>query len=213
MEAGLRWHGSGSALSLSLYRTKNQNDILFLSAGPGQQGYFANFECTRHQGLDLAASKQFGKLDMRASYNYLEAVFDAEGRLFTGARNVGVTPGTRMAGLPRHTFKLAADWKPTAAFSVGGDLQAISSLVTQGNEDGLLANLNIRGHAVLNLRASYRFDPHWELFARAGNVSNRRYETYGAIATNVFEPADAGHARFVAPGAPRTVAGGIRANF
>jgi outer membrane receptor protein involved in Fe transport len=223
MEAGLRWHGEGAALSVSLYRTRNQNDILFLSAGPSRQGYFANFERTRHQGLDLSAGRQFGKLDARVSYNFLEAVFDADGRLFTGARNVRVTAGTR---LPRHTFKLALDWRPSAACSLGADMQAISSLVTQGNEDGLTedqqageapqkADWSIRGHALLNVRASYRIDRHWELFARITNVGDRRYETYGAVAPDLFPKtaADAVHARFVAPGAPRTMAAGIRASF
>jgi outer membrane receptor protein involved in Fe transport len=224
VEAGVRWHGALAALTVSLYRTRNSNDILFLAAGPSRQGYFANFERTRHQGFDLSASRQFGKLDARISYNLLDAVFDADGRLFTGARNVGVTAGTRIAGLPRHTLKLALDWKPSAAFSLGADMQATSSLVTQGNEDGLSADpqpgedprqadWRIRGHALLNLRASYRLDSHWELFTRIANVANRRYETYGAVATDLFANAGSDAARFVAPGAPRTVAAGIRASF
>jgi outer membrane receptor protein involved in Fe transport len=234
IEAGLRWHAGDAAFSASLYRTRNTNDILFLSAGPSQQGYFSNFKRTRHQGLDLAASKRFGRLDARVSYNYLEAVFDADGQLFTGARTVGVTRGTRMAGLPRHTVKLGFDWKRGPALSIGADAQAISSLVTQGNEDGLRADpeqgaalqkadWRIRGYALLNLRASYRLDPHWELFARISNVTDRRYESYGAIAADLFPngrqltrqdgPLDAAHARFVAPGAPRSIAAGIRANF
>jgi outer membrane receptor protein involved in Fe transport len=224
VEAGLRWHSPASAFSASLYRTSNRNDILFLSAGPSQQGYFANFERTRHQGLDLAASSRFGTLDARISYNFLEAVFDAEGRLFTGARNVGVSPGTRIAGLPRHTVKLALDWKPAAAVSLGADMQAISRLATQGNEDGLtedartgaaphVGDWSIAGHALLNLRASYRIDRHWELFARIGNVANRRYESYGAVAADLFAAAGGGHSRFVAPGAPRTFGAGLRAHF
>jgi outer membrane receptor protein involved in Fe transport len=234
MEAGWRWHRDDAALSVSLYRTRNTNDILFLSTGTSQQGYFKNFDRTRHQGLDFAASKQFGKLDARISYNYLEAVFDADGMLFTGARNVNVTRGTRMAGLPRHTFKLGLDWKIGPSFSLGADAQAVSGLLTQGNEDGLIADpqpgatgqradWGIRGHALLNLRASYRAGKHWELFARINNVTNRRYETYGAVATDLFPngrqlrpqdgPVDAAPARFVAPGAPRSAAAGIRANF
>ena len=234
IETGLRWHAGEAALSASLYRTANQNDILFLSAGPSQQGYFANFARTRHQGLDLGANRRFGQFDAYASYNYLEAVYDADGQLFTGARTVGVTRGTRIAGLPRHTLKLGVDWTAAPGLSLGADAQAISSLVTQGNEDGLIADLapgvapqradwRIRGHGLLNLRASYRIDAHWELFARVNNVADRRYESYGAIATDLFPngrqlaPQDgrveASHARFVAPGAPRSIAAGIRANF
>jgi outer membrane receptor protein involved in Fe transport len=220
IEAGLRWHAGDASLSASVYRTANRNDILFLSAGSTQQGYFSNFAGTRHQGLDLTASKRFGKLDARISYNYLEALFDADGQLFTGARDVSITRGTRIAGLPRHTFKLGLDWKPSPAVSIGADAQAISSLVTQGNEDGAHPGWGVRGYGMLNLRASYRLDAHWELFARITNVGDRRYESYGAVATDLFphgrqvtRPGDAEHARFVAPGAPRSMAAGIRATF
>ncbi|MFC0134443.1 TonB-dependent receptor [Massilia eurypsychrophila] len=234
MEAGLRWRSDAAALSVSLYRTANTNDILFLSAGTRQHGYFKNFERTRHQGLDFSANGQFGQFDARISYNYLQAVFDADGLLFAGARNVSVTRGTRLAGLPRHTFKLGLDWKWRSVWTFGADAQAISSLVTQGNEDGLVADpeegaatkkadWRIRGYALLNLRASYRLGRHWELFARINNVANRRYETYGAVATDLFPngrqlrpqdgPVDAAPARFVAPGAPRAIVAGIRATF
>jgi outer membrane receptor protein involved in Fe transport len=234
VEAGLRWRSDAASLSVSLYRTGNTNDILFLSAGTRQHGYFKNFERTRHQGLDFAANGQFGRFDVRLSYNYLQAVFDANGLLFTGARNVDVRRGTPLAGLPRHTFKLGLDWKAATAWTVGADAQAISSLATQGNEDGLFADpepgvaakkadWSIRGYALLNLRASYRLGPHWELFARVNNVTGRRYETYGAVATDLFPngrqlrpqdgPVDAAPARFVAPGAPRAVVAGIRASF
>ncbi|MES2758665.1 MAG: TonB-dependent receptor [Pseudomonadota bacterium] len=220
VEAGLRWQAGAASLSASLYRTANRNDILFLSAGSSQQGYFSNFARTRHQGLDFSANGRWGRLDARISYNYLQAVFDADGELFTGARSVDITRGTRIAGLPRHTFKIGMDWKPWPGLNLGADAQATSSLVTQGNEDGARADWNLRGYALLNLRAAYRLDPHWELFARITNVANRRYESYGAVATDLFpngrqvQPGDtAAHARFVAPGAPRALAAGIRATF
>jgi outer membrane receptor protein involved in Fe transport len=222
-EAGFRWQADDASWSVALYRTGNRNDILFLSAGPSQQGYFANFERTLHRGIDLSASKQFGRLAARVDYSLLDAVYDADGQLFTGARTVRVTRGTRIAGLPRHTFKLGFDWKPAPGWTLGADAQAISSLVTQGNEDGLRADWRIRGYALLNLRASYRLRQQWELYARVNNVFDRRYETFGAVATDFFPngrllrpqdgPADAANARFVAPGAPRSIAAGIRYGF
>jgi len=234
-EAGARWHAGAAEATLSLYRTVNRNDILFHSAGTSQQGYFANFERTRHAGADIGGRVQAGNVTFRASYSYLAAVYDADGTLFTGARNVQVGKGTRLAGLPRHTFKLGADWEPGFAmlrgWTVGADAVAVSNLLTQGNEDGLAedpddgepprrADWRIRGHALLHLRAGWRPAPGWELFARVNNVFDRRYATYGTVAEDVFPGgrplapgADAEPARFVAPGAPRTFVAGVRYRF
>jgi len=76
---------------------------------------------------------------------------------------------------------------------------------------------------LLGLRASYRPGDSWELFARIANVFDRRYETFGAVAPDLFPhgrpiaPNDgeggAGHARFVAPGAPRAIVAGLRYTF
>ena len=118
--------------------------------------------------------------------------------------------------------------------SFGADLQASSSLVTQGNEDGFIedpepgedaerADWRVRGYALVNLRASYRPAANWEFFARVSNVFDRRYETFGAVAPDLFPngrqlrphegEVDAEHARFVAPGAPRTFIAGLRYTF
>ncbi|MFC5550066.1 TonB-dependent receptor [Massilia aerilata] len=237
MEAGARGRfqdedASGS-YSLSLHRTVNRDDILFLSS-PSRQGYFANFERTRHQGLDALLSRQSGRLGIRIAYSYLQAVYDADGELFTGARHVQVRRGTQMAGLPHHSAKLSLDWNLRPEWTIGADLHAVSSLVTQGNEDGLTADVEegeaaqradwrVHGYLLLGLRASYRPADKWELFARVSNVFDRRYESYGAVAPDLFpngrlrapqeEEGEAGHARFVAPGAPRTIVAGLRYRF
>jgi outer membrane receptor protein involved in Fe transport len=214
-EAGLRWQGHGAALSAALYRTNNRDDILFQSAGRSA-GYFANVDRTRHQGLDLAASGRAGPVALHFAYSLLDASYQAPAWLFTGARNVLVTKGTPIAGLPRHTLKLSADWPVSAAWAIGADAQALSSLPSRGNEDGLHNDWSIRGYALLNLRSSYRFTPQSELSFGVRNALNRRYETYGAVAGDVFpggqlqRPRDGmapvALARFVAPGAPRSLA-------
>lgn len=233
VEVGARGRFEGASYSLSLHRTVNRNDILFLSS-PSRQGYFSNFERTRYQGIDATASRQAGPVDMRLSYSYLEAVYDADGELFTGARNVQVRHGTRIAGLPRHTGKLELDWTLSPQLDLGIDVHAVSSLVTQGNEDGLTedggdgeqgarADWRVHGYTLVGLRASYRPAPKWELFARISNLFDHRYETFGAVAPDLLphgrlikpheEEGDAVNSRFVAPGAPRTFVAGLRYSF
>lgn len=239
IEAGARGRfqddAASGSYSLSLHRTVNRDDILFLSA-PSRQGYFSNFERTRHQGLDALLSRQSGRLGIRLAYSYLQAVYDADGELFTGARHVRIRRGTAMAGLPRHSGRLSLDWQLRPELSIGADLHAVSSLVTQGNEDGLTedadddddaagqrANWRVQGYMLLGLRASYRPADKWEVFARVSNVFNRRYETFGAVAPDLFphgrllapheEEGEAEQARFVAPGAPRSIVAGLRYRF
>jgi len=234
VEAGLRGGSEGRGFSATLYRTVNRDDILFGRAGVSRAGYFSNFARTRHQGMDLGAHGQWGAWRAQADYSYLRASYEADGTLFTGARTVTVQPGTPIAGLPRHTLKLGLDWDATPGLVLGADLQALSHAPTQGNEDGLVADAgddgkarradwSVRGHAVVNLHARWRPAPRWEWFARVSNVFDRRYESFGAIAVDMFPDGrllqpHAGalapaHARFVAPGAPRMLNAGVRYRF
>lgn len=218
VEAGARWKSATASATLALYRTVNRDDILFRSAGLTQHGYFANFPRTRHQGLDFSATTRAGAVDLRAAYSYLDAAYAATGSLFTGTRDVAITPGTRMAGLPRHTLKLGADWHAMSGLTLGANMTASSHQTVQGNEDGAHPQWRVAGHALFSLHASYKKGK-WEWYARVTNLSNRRYETYGAVAANFFpagrllQQGGAQEERFVAPGAPRAVAAGLRFSF
>ena len=234
MEGGLRGGRGRSGFSATLYRTVNRDDILFGRAGASRAGYFSNFARTRHQGADLDAHGQWGAWRASAGYGYLRATYDAQGTLFTGARTVAVGPGTPIAGLPRHTLKLGLDWDARPGLVLGADLQALSHAAVQGNEDGLIADAeegaegrrsdwSVRGYALVSLHASWRPAPGWELFARVNNLFDRRYESFGAVAVDMFPDGQllqphAGAvapspARFVAPGAPRIFNVGVRYRF
>lgn len=219
LEAGVRWQAGNDQAALALYRTVNRDDILFRSAGLTQHGYFANFPRTRHQGADLSARWRRGTLDLRLAYSYLDATYDAGGSLFTGGRDVPIARGTRMAGLPRHTLKWTADWHASEQTILGASVMALSGMTVQGNEDSAQPDWRIAGHALLSLHATWRPAAKWEAFLRVNNVANRRYESFGAVAADFFpggsllRTGQAEDARFVAPGAPRTVAAGLHFSF
>ncbi|TDF59541.1 TonB-dependent receptor [Cupriavidus sp. L7L] len=226
-EAGVRWRpGKDTEVTATLYRIDNHDDIFFLRAPDTRLGYFANFDRTRNQGLDLSARQRVGDVTLRLAYSYLQATYQAAGQLAVGERTIEIQPGMRMAGLPRHTLKLGADWQPLAGLTLGADLVAVSGSVASGNEDGLrgdtqpgqppkTADWHVPGYATVNLRATYKVNKRFEVYARVANLFDRRYETYGQVANNVFPggslvqphvaPGDAATALFVAPGAPRSV--------
>ncbi len=226
VEAGLRFAPMpGLRGSLTAYRSDNRDDILFRSVSiSGQQGYFQNFPRTRHMGLDAEVGGRQGAVDWQIGYSHLRATYEANGVLRQGERNVTITPGTRIAGLPRHMVKVAADVDLGSGLRVGADVQALSARGTAGNEDGLredgdddTVGLDLERYAVLNLRASWKPPTvkGLEVFARVTNATNTRYQSYGAVAETVFDAqgrytGNEADAWFVAPGAPRAFNVGLR---
>ena len=231
VEAGLRWPiGPTTRFTFEAYRTDNRDDILFRSVNvSGQLGYFANFPKTRNEGFDSEFAVTLGRFDLGLGYSFLKATYQADGVLRQGERNVAIAPGTRVAGLPRHTLKLAVEWRVVDGWRLGADLQALGSRGVAGNEDGLLEDpedgkdvqarrLRIPGYAIVNLRASWKPGPRWELYANLNNAFDRRHESFGALAATQFGPTGAytGAARdalFVAPGTPRALFVGARVRF
>jgi outer membrane receptor protein involved in Fe transport len=231
IEVGMRWKNERNyALSVSAYTTNNKNDILFVPSTTPGMGYFDNFSKTRHQGVDLSASKSWGPWSLRTQYSYLYATYQDTASLMSGDRTISITPGTRMAGLPMNTLKLHLDWQASEKLSLGASTVSTSRLITQGNEDGLVGldneavvtDASIKGYTLLNLSATYKMEKGLEFFGKINNALNKRYETYGLIAANNFAldgsslnntSGERTVAKFVAPGATRSLWLGMRYKF
>jgi len=231
IEVGMRWKNERDyALAVSGYSTNNKNDILFTPIATGGMGYFANFSKTRYQGVDLSASKTWGVWSLRTQYSYLYATYQDTASLMSGDRNMSIKPGTRMAGLPMNTLKLHLNWQANEKLSLGASTVSTSRLITQGNEDGLVGlddetvttDASIKGYTLLNLSATYKAEKGLELFGKINNALNKRYETYGLMAANNFAldgstlngtDGEQTIAKFVAPGATRSLMVGLRYKF
>jgi outer membrane receptor protein involved in Fe transport len=232
IEVGMRWRNERNyTLAVSAYTTNNKNDILFTPVSAGL-GYFDNFSKTRYQGVDLSASKSWGVWSLRTQYSYLYATYQDTASLMSGDRTMSITPGTRMAGLPMNTLKLHLDWRANEKLSLGASTVSTSRLITQGNEDGLVgidddaspasADASTKGYTLLNLSATYKAEKGLEFYGKINNALNKRYETYGLIAANNFAldgstlndtSGEQTVAKFVAPGATRSLLLGMRYKF
>lgn len=222
IEAGMRWKNDfGYSLSISAYQTINKDDIVFTAANTSGAGYFSNFDKTKYMGVDINASKSWGAWHLNTTYSYLKATYESTAELL-GAdnREMDITPGMRMAGIPLHKLKMHLDWSATDKWKLGTSMIASSSLVTQGNEDGLLdsgggsGNAKVKGYALFNLKSTYEVQKGFEVFGKIDNVFNKRYETYAMLAVdNLYDNNDQTVSKFVAPGAPRTFMAGLRYRF
>lgn len=214
----------GIQLTGTIFRSITKDDIAFMRSTL-QEGYFDNIGKTRRQGVELSARARRSNWDLRASYSYLDATYRSHGILFGPLSSISnpneFHPGTRMAALPRHIFRVSADWWATPVFSVGGDLLMVGSAVAAGNEHGGRPKLGkVPSYNLVNARASWNFSKGWTAYLRVNNVFNKHYATYvtgseDAIPGGVIvSPGDdMASARFLAPGAPRTAYIGVHYKF
>jgi outer membrane receptor protein involved in Fe transport len=221
IEAGMRWKNDlGYNLSFSAYRTINKDDIIFVLSSTSGEGYFDNFGETQYLGVDINANKSWGAWQLNTTYSYIQATYESSGELLgVDNREMDITPGTRMAGIPLHKLKMHLDWSATEKWKLGTSMIASSSIVTQGNEDGNITegvsgNAKVKGYALFNLKTSYAVQKGFEVFGKIDNVFNRRYETYAMMGeNNLYSSTEQTLSKFVAPGATRTYMAGLRLKF
>jgi len=208
------------------FHTVNHDDIIFISAGDlTSEGYFDNVGKTRRQGLEAnlngilrnpLTGRYLSALRYGFNYTYLDATFrtpflapSPNNPSADGAGNINVSRGDRIPGLPEHMFKFNLDLDVLPQFTIGMTGIYNSDRYFRGDE----ANLNdpLPGYWVFNLRSAYRFNRYVQLFVRVDNLFDKRYKTFGLYgqADEVLGD-EYDDARFVGPGAPRGIWGGIR---
>jgi outer membrane receptor protein involved in Fe transport len=149
---------------------------------------------------------------------------------------IEITPGNRVPLTPRHMGKAFADIQVTRKFTANISVLAFGSAYARGNEnnqheaDGVyyLGPGKSGGYAVVNFGARYQWSKLLQLFGQMNNVLDRHYSSAAQLGPMGFDnngnfiarplPAVNGafpvrQSTFYAPGAPRTVWGGIRVQF
>jgi len=250
-DAGLRGKISDNLKwNASVYRTMNHDDIHFInsSSRSGALGYFDNVGRTKRQGLDLGLSGAIDKFFFRAGYSYISAKYDTDVALINEINSEAIDVGTEggsvinarkgnyLAGIPKHQFKLRAQYEITPQWLVGSNVIYYASQYVQGNENNAhnsnttLNECNdpedghakcigkLSGYAVVNLDTQYNVGQGWRVFAKAVNIFDKDYYTGGRLAETMFTPGgtwgpeDRG-VTAVVPGAPRAAWVGVRYEF
>jgi outer membrane receptor protein involved in Fe transport len=231
----LKWNAS-------VYRTMNHDDIHFIhsSASGSALGYFDNVGRTKRQGLDLGLSGTIDKFFFRAGYSFISAKYDSDLELVNevnsvasevNADTISARKGNYLAGIPKHQFKLRAQYEITPQWMVGSNLVYYASQYVQGNEnnthnsntavcidDGAKCPGKLSGYTVVNLDTQYNVGQGWRVFAKAINIFDKDYYTGGRLAETYFTPAgtwgpDDRGVTAVVPGAPRAAWVGVRYEF
>jgi outer membrane receptor protein involved in Fe transport len=209
---------------LGAFRADNSDDILSIPSTVPGFGYFQNVGSTRRQGFEAEASLKSDKWQFNASYTFIDARFlnaitlgspnspfaDADG-------NIQVMPGNQIPTVPRNRLKAGIEYAVTDAFKVGGDAMFVDSQFFAADESNQF--MKLPAYSVFNLHASYQVTKQVQIYARANNIFDNRYATYGTFFDTTAVPNFAnGGAQFtdprsLSPAQPRAIYAGMKATF
>jgi iron complex outermembrane recepter protein len=216
-EAGVRGDWTGGGWHAGVFRTTNDDDILFISAGAlTNEGFFDNVGETRRDGFEANLSGAAGeRLTWSLDYTYLDATFRESFAVTSPnhpeaiAGEIEVESGDRLPLIPQHLAKAGVSFAVTDALTIAADVYASSGAHFRGDEGNLLDELD--GYSVVGVRAEYRFGERASVFASIDNLLDEEYETFGlfGLADEVLGP-EFDEPYFVGPGAPRAAWIGIR---
>lgn len=220
IEAGIRGRWSAGRWHAGVFRTTNDDDIIFISAGAlTNEGYFDNVGETRRDGIEVNVSGNAGeRFSWSLDYTYLDATFRdnftvaSPNNPFAVAGEIEVEAGDRLPLVPDHLLKAGFSVAVSDSFTVGADLYASSGQHYRGDEGNLVEKID--GYTLLGVRAEYRLGARATLFGSIDNLLDEEFATFGVFgeADEVLGD-DFEDSRFVGPGAPRALWVGVRFAF
>ena len=199
-ELGLRWAFLQGRLKLdtALYRLDGRDTIVSYTLSPGNSEN-RNAGRTRSEGLELGLNYDSGPFDARfataiARHRYLRyqvsASLDYSGRTMPQA--------------PRDITSVEIGYQPVAGARVA--LEAVHQGRYWMNNANTVA---YGGHALLNLRASYRIGRGLGAWAQVRNVADKRYADSASSSYSGVGSYVANTQNQYTPGAPRSVMLGL----
>ena len=219
----------------SIYRTMNHDDIHFIQSSTlgGSLGYFDNVGRTKRQGFDLGLTGVIDKLFLRAGYSFVSAKYDSDLTLINEVNSTAgddgqfqVRKGNYLAGIPKHQFKLRAQYEVLPKWTVGTNVVYYADQFVHGNDNnshvsGALTPGKLSGYTVVNLDTQVDVGQGWKVFAKAINIFDKDYYSAGRLGETYFSSSgawnglDAGERSLtsVVPGAPRAGWIGVRYEF
>jgi len=214
--------------NLSVFRAVLYDDIHAIATSHSS-GFFQNIGDTRRQGVEMGLHFHAPRWSAYVNYSLVKATF-LTAQLFPSPSHplqdangdIQVAAGDNLPGIPENRLKAGADFDLLPKWTVGAGINVVSNAYYVGDESNQLAP--IAGYTVVDLHSSFYPAPRVELFASIDNLLDRKYATWGLLGdpTGVGAPgipADAGsndprvNNRFLSPGPPFEIFGGVRVSF
>ena len=212
-ETGIRWSPFPTLqATLAFFRTDLKDDILFRNDPESQLlGFFQNVDATRRQGIEFLLRGQWAWGRWFANYTLTDATFEDAIELFTFAneeRLARVKAGDRLPLVPAHRVNGGVEVSLFSNWWLSMDAAYVDGQYLRGDETNERQPLD--PYFVTTAQLAYKTE-HFDIFVRFENLFDTKYESYGALFENTL--GETGVERFLGPGAPFGVGGGVRVKF
>jgi iron complex outermembrane receptor protein len=218
-EVGGTWARGPVLVTGSVYRSDVKNDVFLFPnenaiTGSTIEGYFANLEKTRREGVEAGVSVAFGRHSAYANYAWTRATFRSVAEIFSVREESGgeneVEPGDRLPLVPDHQVKFGASFRLPARLELGVDARYVGEQWLRGDEANQTAPLG--GWFAADARLTWSLDA-WEVTGLVTNVFDEHYANFGTFNINQGNPAGATLERFLTPGQARAFRVVVRRSF
>jgi len=217
-EAGLRQARGRMRWAVAAFSTRVADDIIFVSSGTLRgEGHFQNIAHTRRRGLEATVEYEIrNRLSANAAYTWQRATFGVPLRIASRFHpdaeqgGIAVAAGDRLPGVPAHAGTLALSAALTDRLAIGASVRAQAGQFLRGDEANLLDAAP--GFVVFNAHARRRLTDHLTAIVQVQNALDARYYTFGVLGDGSLVALD-DDPRFLSPGMPRAIWGGIEVRF
>ena len=204
---------------LSVFRTDVTDDMFSVSPTGTVGVFFQNIGDTRREGVELGVRAHVARrVSAYLNYAYTEATFRDEVELGTPRRTAScdetlctqqVRKGSHLPLVPRHRLNAGVEYWVTPWLAASLSARYVGTQRLRGDEENLERPLPDYVVLGAGLKAQVK---DFSVFLAIDNLLNTEYETFGTFAPNA-RLSGAPIERFLTPGAPLHVTGGVSYRF
>jgi outer membrane receptor protein involved in Fe transport len=217
LEIGARWRLDALELAASAYRTSVRDDVFLFPYGDAEapsnstiDGFFANVDRTRREGIELSSRATIGPLDVLANYAWTRATFQVGGiEIFSIREEAGgeneVEKGDRLPLVPGHVASAALSLALPRGLTLGIEGRYTGERYLRGDEANDEEPLD--GYLIADASIGFGFAA-WDLQLMVRNLAASEHATFGTF--NLNQAAGNALERFLTPGFPRTMHFAVR---
>jgi iron complex outermembrane receptor protein len=176
-EFGVRHYFSENLYAnISLFQVDTENEIFFNPGGPFGFGANENMEGkTRREGVEVTLGHKLGRVDLRASYAYVD----------TEIRS-GPFSGKEVPSVPKHKSTLDAAYSPVDPLTIGMNAVYVGRRFFESDFPNAFPRQD--DYLVFNLKLKYLFKG-FSAYFDINNLFNKEYSEYGVLSLFPVEPA------------------------